>query len=306
MNEPIGRRGSLIPARARRTASATSRTASSWPITRSCRTSSRRSSFSRSPSSSRATGIPVHRATISAISSSVTSSRSRRVPALLLLEALLLAPQPALELRQPAVAQLGGPVEVVAPLGVLDLPAHLLELLAQRLELVDRLALGLPLRAHRVRLGPQVGELLAQRLEPLLARLVLLLLQRRLLDLELHHTARDRVELLRHRVDLGADHRARLVDQVDRLVGQEPIGDVPVRKRGRGDQRGVLDPHAVVHLEALSQAAQDRDRVLDRRLVDHHRLEAALERGVLLDVLAVLVERGRARCSGAHRGRASA
>ena len=31
-----------------------------------------------------------------------------------------------------------------------------------------------------------------------------------------------------------------------------------------------------------------------RRLVDQHRLEAALERRVLLDVLAVLVERGRA------------
>ena len=39
------------------------------------------------------------------------------------------------------------------------------------------------------------------------------------------------------------------------------------------------------------QAAQDRDRVLHRRLVDHDRLEAALQGGVLLDVLAVLVER---------------
>src|SRR5690606_16637542 len=45
---------------------------------------------------------------------------------------------------------------------------------------------------------------------------------------------------------------------------------------------------------ALLQAAQDRDRVLDRRLAHEHLLEAALERGVLLDVLAVFVERGRA------------
>ena len=207
--------------------------------------------------------------------------------------------------RAAPVAQLGRPVEVVGALGLLDLAAHLLELLAQRLELVDRLALGLPLRAHRVGLRAQVGELLAQRLEPLLARLVLLLLERRLLDLELHDPPGDLVELLRHRVDLGADHRARLVDQVDRLVGQEAVGDVAVRQRGRGDQRGVLDPHAVVDLEALAQPAQDRDRVLDRRLVDHHRLEAALERGVLLDVLAVLVERRRADAvelaAGEHR-----
>ena len=50
----------------------------------------------------------------------------------------------------------------------------------------------------------------------------------------------------------------------------------------------------MVVLVALAQAAQDRDRLLDRRLVDEDRLEAPLERGVLLDVLAVLVERGRA------------
>ena len=58
-------------------------------------------------------------------------------------------------------------------------------------------------------------------------------------------------------------------------------------------------------LVALAQAAQDRDRLLDRRLVDEDRLEAPLERGVLLDVLAVFVERGRADgvelAAGEHR-----
>ena len=61
-----------------------------------------------------------------------------------------------------------------------------------------------------------------------------------------------------------------------------------------GDQRGVHDAHAVVHLVALAQAAQDRDRVRHRRLAHEHRREAPLERRVLLDVLAVLVERRRA------------
>ena len=50
----------------------------------------------------------------------------------------------------------------------------------------------------------------------------------------------------------------------------------------------------MVDLVALAQAAQDADRVLDRRLADEHGLEAPLERGVLFDVLAVFVERGRA------------
>ena len=58
--------------------------------------------------------------------------------------------------------------------------------------------------------------------------------------------------------------------------------------------RAVGDRDAVVRLVAVAQAAQDLDGLLDARLADHDRLEAALERGVLLDVLAVLVERGRA------------
>ena len=49
-----------------------------------------------------------------------------------------------------------------------------------------------------------------------------------------------------------------------------------------------------MRLVAVAQAAQDLDGLVDRRLVDAHLLEAALERGVALEVLAVLVERRRA------------
>ena len=85
-----------------------------------------------------------------------------------------------------------------------------------------------------------------------------------------------------------------LVDQVDRLVGQVAVGDVADRQvSGRAD-RVVGDLDLVVLLVARADAEQDVDRLLERRLLDHHRLEAALERGVALDVLAVLVERRRA------------
>ncbi len=49
-----------------------------------------------------------------------------------------------------------------------------------------------------------------------------------------------------------------------------------------------------MELVFLLEAAEDRDRVLDRRLADHHRLEAPLKRRILLDMLAIFVERGRA------------
>ena len=76
MNEPLGRFGSDNPARERRMASATALTASFWPTTRLSSTSSIRSSLSRSPSSMRDTGIPVHFDTTSAISTSVTELRN--------------------------------------------------------------------------------------------------------------------------------------------------------------------------------------------------------------------------------------
>ena len=139
-----------------------------------------------------------------------------------------------------------------------------------------------------------------------LRRGVLFLGQRHLLDLEATHQPLDLVDLDGPGVDLHAQPRRGLVDQVDGLVRQEARGDVAVGQRGRRDQRGVGDPHAVVHLVAVLEAAQDADGVLDRRLADQHLLEAPLQRGVLLDVLAVLVERGGADHAAARRGPASA
>ena len=80
------------------------------------------------------------------------------------------------------------------------------------------------------------------------------------------------------------------------LIRQEAIRDVAVRQRRGGDQGGVLNLDTVVDLVALLQTAQDRDGVLDSRFIDHDRLETTLQRGVLLDILAVLVQRGCTRC----------
>ena len=150
----------------------------------------------------------------------------------------------------------------------------------------------LPLLAQRLRLRLQGGEVLLELVQPGPRARVGLLAQGLPLDLELHDPAGQLVQLGRHRVDLGAQARRRLVDQVDGLVGQEPVGDVAVGQHGRRHQGRVLDAHAVMDLVALLEPAEDGDGVLHRRLVHHDRLEAALEGRVLLDVLPVLVEGG--------------
>ena len=44
------------------------------------------------------------------------------------------------------------------------------------------------------------------------------------------------VQLGGHRIQLGLDHSASLIDEVDGLIRQEAIRDVAVRQRRGGDQ----------------------------------------------------------------------
>ena len=104
---PESRRGCAGWPRRRR------RTASSCPMTRLWSISSRCSSFSRSPSISRATGIPVQRSMIRAISSSVTLLRSRVVLLGVLRQLLFLLRAAFCSFGQFAVFQLRRLFEVV-------------------------------------------------------------------------------------------------------------------------------------------------------------------------------------------------
>ena len=80
------------------------------------------------------------------------------------------------------------------------------------------------------------------------------------------------------------------------------VGDVAVGEVGRRHQCLIGDGDPVVGLVPLADALQDLDRVDDRRFFHPDRLEPALERGVLLEVLAVLVEgRGADRLQLASR-----
>jgi hypothetical protein len=59
----------------------------------------------------------------------------------------------------------------------------------------------------------------------------------------------------------------------------------------------------VVLLVFLLQAAQDRDRILYCRLINEDRLEAAGKCRILLDMLAVFIERGGANAIDAGERR---
>ena len=201
--------------------------------------------------------------------------------------------------------ELGGLFEVVLALGAFELGAGEVERFAVGSQIGDRLFLVFIPGAEFAAGSLELGGLGFERLAALDRSGILLVAQTGDLDLELHHAALVLVELLGAAVDLGAQRGRSLVDEVDRLVGQEAVGDVLVRQHRGGDERAVPQLHAVVDLIALLEAAQNADRVLDARRIDQDRLETALERGVLFDVFAVFVERGRADAvqfaAGEHR-----
>ena len=197
-------------------------------------------------------------------------------------------------LGQVAVFELRGLFEVVALLGGFDVAVQLLDLLTQLLHAADGVLFVFPFGLHGVEGLALLGQLLLQLGKSCLGELVVFVLERGLLDLHLDDLAVDDVQLGRHGVHLGADHGAGLVDEVDGLVGQEPVGDIAVTERGGGDDGVVGDLDAVEDLVAGFQTTQDGDGILHRRLLHQNGLEPALERGILFDILAVFVERGRA------------
>ena len=87
--------------------------------------------------------------------------------------------------------------------------------------------------------------------------------------------------------------RARLIDHINRFVGQLAVGDIARRQFHRGFDRisGVFD--AVMLFEIGFDAAQDFDRVIYAWLIDVDFLEPAAQRAVLFEMLAIFFISGR-------------
>ena len=199
-----------------------------------------------------------------------------------------------LQARDHGVTQLGRTAQIAVTRRALFLALSLVELALELLYVVDGVLLVEPAGLLHVELFLDLGDLLAQGLKTFLGGVVGLLHERLLLDLQLGELTRGGIDLDRHAIELHAQAACRLIDQVDGLVGQEAVGDVAIGEVGGRHERAIGDVHAVEDLVLLLEATQDRDGVLDGRLAHQNGLETTCKRRVLLDVLAVLVERGRA------------
>ena len=126
----------------------------------------------------------------------------------------------------------------------------------------------------------------------LFGQLVIFLLEGSLFDLMLNDFALDDIQFGRHGVDFRADHRARLIDEVNCFVRQETVGNISIGQGCCCNQCRILNFYAVINFIAFLQAAENGDGVLHSRFTDHDRLETAFQCRIFFNILAVLVQRG--------------
>ena len=111
---------------------------------------------------------------------------------------------------------------------------------------------------------------------------------------ELDDAAVEFVHLLGFAVQLHFDAAGGFVNQINRFIGQEAVGNVAVAQLCGGNNGGVGNVDAVMDFIAFLQTAQDGNGVFHARFTDQYFLETAFECRVFFDVLAVFVQGGRA------------
>ncbi len=98
------------------------------------------------------------------------------------------------------------------------------------------------------------------------------------------------------------DLTSRFVEQVDRFVGQEPVGNIAVGQTHGCFHSFVHNPQLVEFLVLLAQATNHFHRQFRSRLFHHNRLEATGHRRVFLNVFTVF-RKGRCPNQTHVRGR---
>ena len=203
---------------------------------------------------------------------------------------LLFCLQFLLKLRQPAVLQLRSLIQVILLLCVLNLPVHTLYLLPEGGETVHAGLLILPLGLLGCKFIVKLSQLLLEVRQAVLAQAVSFLFEGCLFYLHLHDFPGHFIQLSRHGIHLSLNHGAGFIHQVNGLIRQETVGNIPVGQCGRADQCRVCYLHPMEYLIALLKPPQYGYGILYRWFVYHHRLEPSLQRRILFYILAVLIE----------------
>ena len=208
-------------------------------------------------------------------------------PTLLLLQLFL-------GLGQLAVFQFGGLFQIVALLGGLNLTVQLFNALPQLLYLANGILFVVPLGLLGLEAFPLLCQFLLDLSKAALGELIFLLFQGGFLNFQLDNLPVYLVQLRGHGIHFGTHLGAGLINQVNGLIRQETVGDIPVGEGCGGNDGGVGDFYTVEDLVPLLQTTENGNGILYRGLVYQNRLEPTFQSRILFNILPVFVQSGGA------------
>ena len=138
----------------------------------------------------------------------------------------------------------------------------------------------------------QTVDFLVYQFQTFFAGIVFFFFNVRLFHPKLNQTAVDFVHCFRLGFFFHLDTAGGFVNQINRFVGQEAVGDVAVAQFCGGNDSRVGNIDTVVDFITLLQTAQNSDGVFYTWLTNQYFLEAAFECRVFFDVLTVFVQGG--------------
>ena len=209
---------------------------------------------------------------------------------ILVFDQILLFLQLLFQCGKTPVFQLCRFVQIIVLLGCCDLFADIVQFFADLLHMLHGVLFIVPLRFLLLKQIPLLGKLFFKIRKTVLTLLVLLLFQRRDLDLHLHDLAVHLIQFGGHGIKLRLDEGTGLVYQVDGFVRQKTFRNIAGTERRRGHQRGVRDLYPVEHLVPFLDAAQNGHRLFHRRLIHHDRLKTPLQSRILFDIFPVFIQ----------------
>ena len=84
--------------------------------------------------------------------------------------------------------------------------------------------------------------------------------------------------------------RTGFINQINRLIGKEPIGNVAIRQLDGFNHRVIADLHAVMFFIAIPQSLNNLHGLFNGRRVHVNRLKPTLQGPVFLNVLAIFIK----------------
>ena len=200
------------------------------------------------------------------------------------------------QFRQTAVFEFRSLVEVISLFCAFDIRIQLLNICTQLLYLANGIFFVVPARLHRIELLAHLCQFLLNFRQMLLRQLVILFLEGCFFNFVLNDFALNNIQFCRHGVNFRANHCTRFIDQINRLIRQESVGNIPIGQCSGCNQRRILNLYAVIDFIAFLQTTQNRNGIFHCRLTDHNGLETTFQSRILFDILAILVQ---CRCTDA-------